>query len=157
IGPDEKLIEALNASPKDFQVIVITGINKLLFKKTKDIAARSAKRIIALGFVTNVHEIMGISDVIITKPGGLTTAEALAKSLPMIIINPLPGQEEFNTKMLTSGGMAIRATDESHAVRLLEDLLGNPAGMAKMQEVMKGYARPNSAADIAELLLNLAN
>jgi processive 1,2-diacylglycerol beta-glucosyltransferase len=157
IGPDEKLIKALDASKKDFQIIVITGINKPLFKQTKDIAAGSKKRIIALGFVTNVHELMEIADVIITKPGGLTTAEALAKSLPMIIVNPLPGQEAFNTRILVSAGMAVKAESRSDSVRLLENLLDNPAEMDKMKEAMKIYAKPNSADDIADFLLNLAN
>ncbi len=100
---------------------------------------------------------MEIADVIITKPGGLTTAEALAKSLPIIIINPLPGQEDFNTKTLTASGSAIKASDESDAVRLLEGLLADPARLNKMREAMRANAKPRSSEDIAELLLNLAN
>jgi len=157
IGPDEKMVKALDASERDFQIIVITGINEQLFKKTKDIASRSKKKITALGFVNNVHEIMEIAGAIITKPGGLTTAEALAKSLPIIIINPLPGQEDFNTKTLTTSGSAIKASDESDAVRLLEGLLTDPAKLNKMRAWMKANAKPHSSEDIAELLLNLAS
>ena len=157
IGPDEKLIKALDTSKKDLQVIVITGINKELFKKSSEIAVCSKNRIAALGFVNNVHELMGISDAIITKPGGLTTAEALAKSLPMIIINPLPGQEDFNTKILTSNGMAVQALDEPDAVRLLEELLADTVKLNKMKEAMRVNAKPHSAEDIAELLLNLTS
>ena len=156
IGPDEKLVKALDGSKKDFQIVVITGINKRLFEEATAIASSSQKKIIVLGFVNNVHELMTISDVIITKPGGVTSAEALAKSLPIIIINPLPGQEDLNTKILTSQGMAIKAPDESDAVRLLEDLLAAPAKLDKMRAAMKANAKPRSSENIARLLLNLA-
>lgn len=155
IGPDEKLIKALDGAKTDLQVIVIAGINKRLFKKTKAIAAHSKKKIVSLGFADNVHEMMEISDLIVTKPGGLTTAEALAKSLPMIIINPLPGQEDFNAKVLTSGGMAVKALDEEDAVRSIDDLLAAPGMINNMKEAMRIAAKPHSAGDIAELLLNM--
>jgi len=150
------LVKALGGSKKDFQIVVITGINKRLFEEATAIASSSQKKIIVLGFVNNVHELMTISDVIITKPGGVTSAEALAKSLPIIIINPLPGQEDLNTKILTSQGMAIKAPDESDAVRLLEDLLAAPAKLDKMRAAMKANAKPRSSENIARLLLNLA-
>ena len=88
IGPDDKLLRALSASKEEFTVIVITGVNKRLFEKAKIIARRCEKMMLALGFVNNVQEIMAISDVIITKPGGLTTAEALAKGLPILAPEP---------------------------------------------------------------------
>jgi len=157
IGPDEKLITALDAITTDLQVIIITGINKRLFKKAKAISLHSKKKIVTLGFVDNVHEIMEISDLIVTKPGGLTTAEALAKSLPIVIINPLPGQEDFNTKVLTSGGMAVKATDEADAVRSIEGLLAMPDKINSIKNAMQTAAKPHSARDIAELLLNFKN
>lgn len=157
IGPDEKLITALDGAKIDLQIVVITGINQRLFKKVRAISAHSKKKIITLGFVDNVHEIMEISDIMVTKPGGLTTAEALAKSLPIIIINPLPGQEDFNAKFLTSGGMAIKASDEADAVRFIEGLLNAPDKINGMKEAMRITAKPHSARDIAELLLNFKN
>jgi processive 1,2-diacylglycerol beta-glucosyltransferase len=157
IGPDEKLIKILDRSKKDFQIIVVTGINKKLFKKIKNAERSFKKKVIAMGFVHNIHELMEISDIIITKPGGLTTAESLAKSLPMIILNPLPGQEDLNTKILTAKGVAIKARNEYDAVRIAEELLDNPDEMKKMQKAIKANAKPHSASDVAEFLLQLAS
>ena len=157
IGPDEKFIKTLNDSPQDLQIIVITGANKKLFKKIKNVEHIFRKKLILMSFAHNVHELMEISDIIITKPGGLTTAEALAKSLPIIILNPLPGQEDLNTKMLVDKGMAVRALDERDAVRLVQELLDNPNRIKKMQKAIKANAKPHSATDVAEFLLKLAS
>ncbi len=75
IGPDEKFIKALDNCRRDFQVIVATGVNKKLFKKIKRIERSYKKKLITMGFAGNVHELMGISDIIVTKPCGMTTAE----------------------------------------------------------------------------------
>ena len=157
IGPDEKLIKALGDSSGDVQVIMITGVNKKLFKKIKKIESSYRKKLLTMGFIYNVHELMEIADIIITKPGGLTAAEALSKSLPMIILNPLPGQETLNTKILTDKGMALRACDEHDAVRLAEELLDNPSKIKKMQKTIRANAKPHSATDVAEFLLKLAS
>ncbi len=157
IGPDEKLITALDSSQNAFQVLVVAGVNKKLFKRLKSKAGSYRKKIIVLGFTRNIHELMEVSDIIITKPGGLTMAEALAKSLPVIILNPLPGQEDLNTKILTRKGIAVKAHDEHHAVKLAEELAGNPNKIKKMQEIIGKNATPHSAANVAEYLLNLAN
>jgi predicted RNA-binding protein YlqC (UPF0109 family) len=66
------------------------------------------KEIVLFGYATNVHELMSVSDIIITKPGGITSSEVLAKRIPMIIVNPLPGQEANNTAYLTEKGAAIK-------------------------------------------------
>ncbi|MBU4376837.1 MAG: hypothetical protein KKD29_05085 [Candidatus Omnitrophica bacterium] len=157
IGPDDKLVKSLSGSKSKFCVIVITGVNKKLLKKVKRIAGHSEKKIIPLGFVNNVCEIMDISDAIITKPGGLTTAEAMAKTLPMIILNPLPGQEDFNAKFLASEGMAFKATSEKDATCFLESLFDNDSKRSAMRMAMAKSAKPNSSSDIADLLLNLAH
>lgn len=157
IGADEKLIRLLGSSKKDFQVIVVTGVNNRLFKKIKNMERAFKKKLITMKFVQNIHELMEISNIIVTKPGGLTTAEALAKTLPMIILNPLPGQEDMNTRILTEKGIAARARDEYDAVRIMEELLDNPDKIKKMREAIKVHAKPYSASDVAELLLRLAS
>jgi processive 1,2-diacylglycerol beta-glucosyltransferase len=157
IGPDEKLISELGASDKDFQIIVVTGVNKKLYKKLKRMEISFSKKLAVMGFADNVCELMEIADIIITKPGGLTTAEAIAKRLPMIILNPLPGQESLNTKILTDKGIAVKARDERDAVRLSEELIDNPKIIKKMQRIMGQNGKPNSASDAAELLLKMAS
>lgn len=157
IGPDEKLIRALEGCKKDIQVVVATGVNKKLFDKVLKLKAGLQKKVIVLSYSRNVHELMEIADLIITKPGGLTVAEALAKSLPMVILNPLPGQEDLNTKILTKKGIAIKAADEKDAVLIVDSLLEKPDQMDKMRDSIKAEAKPYSAFQTADLLLQLSN
>jgi processive 1,2-diacylglycerol beta-glucosyltransferase len=156
IGPDERLIKALDRSKKDFQIVIVSGVNKKLFKKLKMLSRSLEKKIAVTGFANNVHELMEISDIIITKPGGLTTAEALAKNLPIIILNPLPGQEDFNTKTLTSKGLAVKASNEDDAVRLVDEMLNDPSRLNEIKNTMTFYAKPNSAFEAADFILKLA-
>ncbi|MBN1872009.1 MAG: glycosyltransferase [Candidatus Omnitrophica bacterium] len=157
IGPNEHLINELGRSEMDFQIIVVTGINRKFLKKIKKISKTYSKKIIALGFADNIHELMDISTVIMTKPGGLTIAEALAKSLPIIITNPLPGQEDLNTIALTSKGAAVRAESEKDAVKILEELLSNRTKIEEIKKNMRSYAQPSSSSRIADLLFNMTN
>jgi len=156
LGPGERLVKALEASKKDLQAVVVTGVNKKLLKKIKRATPSLEKNIIGMGFVDNVHELMSIADIIITKPGGLTTAEALAKSLPMIILKPLPGQEELNARTLVSKGASIRADNEKSAVRIVEELLSGPEKIINMRQAMAANAKPRAAIDTAKLILKLA-
>ena len=156
IGPDEKLVKALDTCREDIQMIIVTGVNKRLFRRIKKIEGSLKKKVVTMGFVDNVHELMQISELIVTKPGGMTTAESLAKSLPMVIINPLPGQEDLNTKTLTDKGMALKAADENDAAAIIDDLLRNPEKMEKMRDAMRKNAKPQSASEAARLLAELA-
>jgi processive 1,2-diacylglycerol beta-glucosyltransferase len=157
IGPDEKLIMALDKSQKDFQIVMVTGVNRKLLKKIKDMENSLQKRILIMGFVYNIYELMEVADVIITKPGGLTTAEALVKILPMIILNPLPGQEDLNAKILTDKNIAVKAADEHDAVKILEGLLNSPDRMKKIQAAIQANAKRHSASNVAEFILDLAD
>jgi processive 1,2-diacylglycerol beta-glucosyltransferase len=113
------------------------------------------KKIIVLPDAPNIDELMAISTMIITKPGGITTAEALAKGLPMLIVHPLPGQEAMNTKYLLKEGVAVKAESPEDAVVLLEELLYNKYKLRRMSEKARALARPESALNIARLALHL--
>lgn len=97
----------------DFQVLSVCGNNKRKKHIIDELLAEGAlkKPVYNFGFVDNVDVMMDAADCIITKPGGLTTSEALAKGLPMIIINPIPGQEERNAEFLLNNGLAQQVTD----------------------------------------------
>lgn len=155
LGPIEEIVWALNNSMLDLQLIVATGTNKPLrqhlLRKQKDFK----KRILVLDHVDNIDELMAISNLIITKPGGLTTAEALAKELPIVVINPIPGQEEKNTQFLVNEGIGIKAENENSIVDLLYNLLSNPSRLNQMRQAAKKHARADSARRIAQLLLEL--
>lgn len=100
---------------------------------------------------------MEISTLIITKAGGLTTAEALAKGLPMVIIKPLPGQEEINTTYFLDKGAAIKITNERLLSQFIQDLISNPAMLKGMRQSALGLSKPSSSLDIAKLILELCS
>lgn len=156
IGPGIGLLKALEGLPNEMQMIMVCGVNKRLFSKSSSLADRFKKKLLVYEFSKNVHELMGIADIIITKPGGVTTAEALAKGLPMIILNPLPGQESLNTAVLTGKGMALKAKNELDAARLAGSLLDDEHGMERMRHAIQANAKPHAAEKIAELLIKMA-
>jgi len=96
-----------------------------------------------------------VADVIVTKPGGLTTAEALAKKLPMVLIDPLPGQEELNAEFLERNGAAIQASDEKAAVELVVKVLQNDNLRLRMIKSMEMIRRPDAARQAAEDIIKL--
>jgi processive 1,2-diacylglycerol beta-glucosyltransferase len=99
---------------------------------------------------------MSVSDIIISKPGGVTTAEALAKKLPMIIVQPLPGQEASNTAYLTEKNAAIKIDKMAEIKNIIENLLANPSRLKHLAESAGRINKPNASLDIAKLLLGLA-
>lgn len=109
IGEGSSLLSALDLLPMRMQVIIICGRNEGLRQELLMQACSSKHRVLVNGYVDNVHELMAISDLIVTKPGGVTVTEALALSIPLILFRPLPGQEEDNARFLTRSGAAIAA------------------------------------------------
>lgn len=154
LGPMESVIDSLNKSKNKFQEIIVTGINKKLYASLQRKINNSAKKIALLGFVDNINELMSVSELIITKPGGITTAEALVKKLPMIIIKPIPGQEANNTAYLTQKGAAVKVDDPRDINLAVEDLLNNPEKLEKMRQAAHCISKPNSSLDIARLILS---
>jgi processive 1,2-diacylglycerol beta-glucosyltransferase len=112
LGPIKKVVFSLDRINCDIQMIVVSGTNSKLNSYLKRRTDRMNKKIVVIGYAENIDELMGASDLIITKPGGLTVSEALAKRLPIVIINPIPGQEAKNTEFLLEKGAAVRAKTE---------------------------------------------
>ena len=118
----------------------------------KKIEKKSPKcNIIVLPFVENIDELMDVSDVIVTKAGGMTVAESLAKNLPMIIIDPIPGQERMNTDHLLKCGAAIEIKEGSQLHEALDKLFYPDERINEMREKAKNLAKPKSAITIAQL------
>jgi processive 1,2-diacylglycerol beta-glucosyltransferase len=153
LGPINTIIGSLEKVRQEIQEIIITGTNKKLHNSIKTKAKRCKKRIINLGYVNNVHELMSVADIIITKPGGITTAEALVKKLPMIIVRPLPGQEANNTAYLTKKGAAIKLDDPREINQVIEDILSDQAKLKAFSEAAGRISKPQASMDIAKLLL----
>ncbi len=113
----------------------------------------ATKRVKVLEFTNKIPELMSISDLVVTKPGGMTTTESLASGLPMLIINPIPGQEEENAEFLESKGVGIWLKKNDDISSVINDLLSNPERLAKMKQNTKLLGNINSTKDICEILL----
>ena len=106
-----------------------------------------------LEFTNQVPELMSISDLVVTKPGGLTTSESLASHLPMLIINPIPGQEEENAEFLEDKGIAIWLRKNDDSKLIIENLLADSQKLNLMKENTKLLARPHSTETICKMIL----
>lgn len=147
MGPVAEILGALDQVPGPVQILVVAGRNAELRARLATLDVRHPTRV--LGFVTNMHELMTAADLVVTKPGGLTTAEALAVGRPLFILNPIPGQEAANSDFLLANGAAAKASR-------LEDLpfrVGQLLGSAKIREMAKAAARlgrPDAARRVCE-------
>ncbi|MBN1869904.1 MAG: hypothetical protein JW847_04935 [Candidatus Omnitrophica bacterium] len=153
LGPIKATVKSLIKVKMDFQMIVLAGVNKKIIKSLRRYTKKSSKKILIYEFATNVDELMEVASVIITKPGGITTAECLAKGLPMVIIDPIPGQEMRNTDFLIKKGIGIRIDDTSDIGEEIELLLKSPERLALMSKAAYENAKPHAALDIAKLIL----
>ena len=100
---------------------------------------------------------MGLATLLVSKPGGLTTSEALARRVPLVIVNPIPGQEAYNARFLLSQGAAVQAGSPATVRQTVRDLLDNPDQLQMLRSRSAALARPSAALDIAGLLLALAD
>ena len=153
LGPMKSVIRKLNKLPQPFDIIVVTGKNGELQEQLARRGPQLRHTTKILGFVENVNELMEIAEMIITKPGGITTAEALVKKLPMIIINPIPGQEAKNTEYLLSQNVAVEAEDANDVMLFVDEFLRNPRKLWAMREAAAALGRPRSAENAAREIL----
>ena len=140
---------------KDTQVVAISGKNHKMNEKFKNLIeiTNSSDRVKLLDFSNKIPELMAISDFVVTKPGGLTVTESLVSNLPIVIINPIPGQEEENAEFLVENEAAIWIKKEDNIARALKNLYRNPDMFEKMSKNTKKLAKPNSTQEICEILL----
>lgn len=159
LGPIKHIVRSLLHIPLPLQMIVLAGTNRdlqaWLAEETQHCQTKgyTDKKLLSFGYTTNVDELMEISTLIITKPGGMTTSESLAKGLPMVIVNPLPGQEMRNTDFLLKQGIAIRIDKTSDIAEEVELLLRSPERLAAMRKAAYENGRPHAALDVARLIL----
>jgi len=160
VGPIEHLMSSLLQLKHTAQVIVICGRNEELKGRIEQLAAGSPTagngvEVKALGYTTLMDEYMAASDIVLGKPGGLTTSEALARGLVFVIVNPIPGQEERNSDHLLEEGVAIRCNNLPVLPYKIDRLLDDTARFASMQANARRLARPRAAHEIIAKLLSL--
>jgi processive 1,2-diacylglycerol beta-glucosyltransferase len=150
MGPVAEILAELDKVPDRFQTLVVTGRNEELRRKLATQTRKHPTHV--LGFSTNMHELMAVADLIITKPGGLTTSEALALGKPLFILNPIPGQEAANSDFLLERGAAIKVNRVEDLPFRITKLIGSKQ-LAAMAKAAKALGHPTSAEAVCQEVL----
>jgi processive 1,2-diacylglycerol beta-glucosyltransferase len=153
VSPAEFIVERLKQVRHDVQTIVVCGRGDNLVERVTRIAGADDERFKILGYTDRMHELMRISDIFIGKPGGLTTAESLASGLPMVIVSPIPGQEERNSDHLLEDGVAVKCNELTTIPFKIDRLLAEPKRLQQMRDNTKKLARPDAADTIVQTLI----
>lgn len=150
-----KLLKSFILNVKNHQIVAISGKNKKMKEAfDKLVVQEEAQDIVkVLDYTKQVPELMSISDLVVTKPGGLTTTESLASGLPMIVINPIPGQEEENAEFLESSGVAIWIKKHDDFNNVIANILSDEKKLHQMKINTKLLAKKNSTRDICNIVL----
>lgn len=154
-GPLVQIVKELNKLDLPVQIVVIVGKNKMLLRKIAELRTEFRFPLTVLGYINNVHEIMEVSDLLITKPGGLTTSEALSKGLPIVIMNPIPGQEEKNTDFLLRSKAAVKVKNVKSLNLEIKKMLIQPGLLQRMKAETQKIAYPDSASLVVSLIEQL--
>jgi processive 1,2-diacylglycerol beta-glucosyltransferase len=150
MGPVTGILDALEKTARVLQILVVTGRNEKLRRNLSGRDFRHPTRV--MGFVTNMHELMAVSDVIVTKPGGLTSSESLALGKPMLILDPIPGQEAANSDFLLERGAAMKVNRVEDLPFRLDQLLGSRK-LKEMARAARRLGHPDAAKRVCREVL----
>ena len=151
-----KIFKSFVECPENIQIVAISGKNQKMKEAFENLVESLNKKdsVKILEYTNQVPELMSISDLVVTKPGGLTTTESLASGLPIVVINPIPGQEEENASYLEKNKVAIWLKKDDNVETILKDLFSNPEKMQEMKIRARLLAKKNSTKDICKILLD---
>jgi processive 1,2-diacylglycerol beta-glucosyltransferase len=161
VGPLEQLVKDLLALQRPWQIVAIAGKSEPLKKRLDALNKGAGKtpsgqpRLVSVGFTTEMDQYMAAADLLIGKAGGLTTSEALARELPMALVEPIPGQEERNADHLLETGAAIRCNNLPAAAWKIATLVDQPEKLRAMKQAARAMAHPDAARVIAQDALGL--
>ncbi len=155
VGPIERLYQAVSQIETPLEVVVITGRNEAMKKKLERIPTGPRHRVHLLGFTEHVHELMAVADLLLSKPGGLTTSEALASGTALAVVNPTPGQESRNSDFLLENGAAIKINNIATLPFKLTQLFQDRGRLAQLKANAQKLGRPRAAFDVARKALEL--
>ncbi len=153
VGDMRSLAAALLDLPVRFRLVALAGNNRPLLAELKALAAERPGRLLPLGFSNEVHLLLQAADLVVTKPGGLTTAECLALGKPMLVHSPIPGQEEHNADFLLENGAAFKAVDIEGLLWKVGRLLEDTALLERLARNAASLGRPYAARDILSKVL----
>jgi processive 1,2-diacylglycerol beta-glucosyltransferase len=153
--PVPRIVDYLRFVDADFQMIIVCGNNRQLYKTMKS-KQQAEQRIVSVhGFVDYVDELMRVSDILVSKPGGITSSESLAIGLPMLMVDPIPGQEEANVDYLLEKGAGLKARNTESLIFKLGEVLAHPERLLDMKEKISRIAKPQAAFTIADEVAKL--
>src|ERR1700676_2867128 len=161
VGPVEQLVRGLLDLHRPWQIVAIAGKSEKMRKRLEELSRDAgslpggAPRLCPVGFTTEMDQYMAAADLLVGKAGGLTTSEALARALPMVLIEPIPGQEERNADHLLEAGAAIRCNNLPAAAWKIATLVDQPEKLRAMKQAGRAMARPDAARLIAQVALGL--
>ena len=157
LGALEETVSNLLQAERQMKIIVLTGKNDSLLKKIMLLRDDTYHQLSAIGYTERVHEIMAAATLLITKPGGLTCSEALAIQLPMLLLKPLPGQEEENADYLTQQGVALRLSDLSVLASITDSLLAEQEILQLMRRRARAIGKAAAADTVTAILTDELN
>jgi processive 1,2-diacylglycerol beta-glucosyltransferase len=155
VGPIEKLYRAVLAVEEPLEIVVVTGRNEAAKTQLEAVEVPARHRAKLFGFTDQMDELMAVADLVVSKPGGLTTSETLARGAAMVIVNPIPGQESRNSDYLLENGAAIKANNLATLSHKITALVRNPERLAQLQANARRLGRPRAAFDVVERSLAL--
>lgn len=156
VGPIEKIYRGLLEIEAPLEIVTVAGRNEEIRKKLEKIDVPFQHRVKLIGFTETIHELMAVSDVVVSKPGGLTTSEVLACGAAMAIVNPVPGQESRNSDFLLENGAAIKINNIATLPHKLGNLLRDEERLARLKRNALKLGKPGAAFDAAWIGLRLA-
>jgi processive 1,2-diacylglycerol beta-glucosyltransferase len=152
VGPVELMVRTLQNIEHSVQVVIICGKNPQLEQKLKEIK-NNRHPVKIIGFTTEMDKWMAASDILVGKAGGLTSSEALASGLVLVIVNPVPGQEERNSDHFLENGVAIRCNNLPTLSHKIDTLLTDKKRFTRMQQNVKSFAKPYAAGKVVSIVL----
>lgn len=153
-GPTREIVTQVMQLRRAIQAVVVCGRNNELRREVEALVVPQAQRFRVLGFSDDMPNLMRVSSLMVGKPGGLTASECMAAGLPMLIVNPIPGQEERNSDHLLEEGAAMRANQLTTLAYKIERVLGEPGRLEQMQHNARRMGRPDAAQVIVDTLLH---
>ena len=154
VGPVEQLLRGVLEVDTPAEIVVVAGRNEELKRKLEKIKPPARHRLVVLGFTDQMDELMAVADLVVSKPGGLTTSETLARGAAMAVVNPIPGQESRNSDFLLENGAAIKINNAATMSYKLSELLANPNKLAQLKRNARRIGQPRAAFDVAQAALD---
>jgi processive 1,2-diacylglycerol beta-glucosyltransferase len=150
VGPIEKIYRAILGIGEPLEVLVVTGRNEKAKRQLEAVEPPARHRAKILGFTDQIDELMACADLVVSKPGGLTTSETLARGAAMVIVNPIPGQESRNSDFLLENGAAIKVNNLATLAHKIEALVRDNERLLKFKSNARRLGRPRAAFDVVE-------